>query len=97
MSVLKHEWMIIFEAEKSHDIESLCIDVGIASFNTVKIVALKNMKMYRIKYRNKGTNTFIITRTILLFFDLVKKNYELDQILFPRRINYLECFFTLDF
>lgn len=41
MSVLKHEWMIIFEAENAHDIESLCIDLGIASFNTVKIVALK--------------------------------------------------------
>jgi hypothetical protein len=41
MSVLEHEWMIIFEAENAHDIESLCIDAGIASFNTVKIVALK--------------------------------------------------------
>ncbi|MGB9169384.1 MAG: hypothetical protein WCB31_10705 [Nitrososphaeraceae archaeon] len=41
MSVLEHEWMIIFEAESAHDIESLCIDAGIASFNTVKIVALK--------------------------------------------------------
>jgi hypothetical protein len=41
MSVLEHEWMIIFEAESAHDIESLCIEVGIASFNTVKIVGLK--------------------------------------------------------
>ena len=41
MSVLEHEWMIIFEADSAHDIESLCIEAGIASFNTVKIVALR--------------------------------------------------------
>jgi hypothetical protein len=41
MSVLEHEWMIIFEAENAHDIESLCIDAGIAMYNTVKIVGLK--------------------------------------------------------
>jgi hypothetical protein len=40
-SVLEHEWMIVFEAENAHDIESLCIEAGIASYNTVKIVALK--------------------------------------------------------
>ena len=41
MSVLEHEWMIIFEAESAHDIESLCIDAGLGTFNTVKIVGLK--------------------------------------------------------
>ena len=41
MSVLEHEWMIVFEAENAHDIESLYIEAGIASYNTVKIVALK--------------------------------------------------------
>ena len=41
MSVLEHEWIIIFEAENAHGIESLCIEAGIASFNTVKIVGLK--------------------------------------------------------
>jgi hypothetical protein len=41
MSVLEHEWMIVFEADNAHDIESLCIEAGIASFNTVKIVALR--------------------------------------------------------
>ena len=41
MSVLEHEWMIIFEAENVHDIESLCIEAGLGSFNTVKIVGLK--------------------------------------------------------
>ena len=37
----EHEWMIVFEADSAHDIESLCIEAGIASFNTVKIVALR--------------------------------------------------------
>jgi hypothetical protein len=41
MSVLEHEWMIIFEAESAHDIESLCIEAGIGAYNTVKIVALR--------------------------------------------------------
>jgi hypothetical protein len=39
-SVLEHEWTIIVEAENAHGIESLCIDVGISAFNTVKIVPL---------------------------------------------------------
>jgi hypothetical protein len=41
MSVLEHEWIFIFEAVNAHDIESLCIDAGVASFNTIKTVALK--------------------------------------------------------
>lgn len=41
MSVLEHEWMIIFQAESAHDIESLCIEAGLGLFNTVKIVGLK--------------------------------------------------------
>ena len=41
MSVLEHEQMIIFEAESAHDIENLCMEAGIGSFNTVKIVSLK--------------------------------------------------------
>lgn len=42
MSVLEHEWIIMIEANSAHDIEQLCIDSGISSFNTVKIVPLKN-------------------------------------------------------
>jgi hypothetical protein len=40
MSVLEHEWFIILEANSAHDIEQICIDSGISSFNTVKIVPL---------------------------------------------------------
>jgi len=51
MSVLEHEWIIILEAGSAHDIESLCIDVGISAFNTIKIVPLNNFDvvMKRIK------------------------------------------------
>jgi hypothetical protein len=45
MSVLQHEWIIIVEANTAHDIEQLCIDSGVSSFNTVKIVPLTNYKM----------------------------------------------------
>ena len=51
MSVLEHEWIIILDAENSHDIEKLCIEVGISAVSTVKIVpmnmysdAIKKMK-----------------------------------------------------
>ncbi len=51
MSVLEHEWIIILDADNSHDIEKMCIEVGISSVSTVKIVpinmysdAIKKMK-----------------------------------------------------
>jgi len=40
MSVLEHEWVIILDAKSAHDIETMCIDVGISATNTVKIVPL---------------------------------------------------------
>ena len=40
MSVLEHEWVIILDAKNAHDIETMCIDVGISSTSTVKIVPL---------------------------------------------------------
>lgn len=44
MSVLEHEWIIILDAKKAHDIEQLCIDVGISSTSTVKIVPISDYK-----------------------------------------------------
>jgi len=40
MSVLEHEWIIILDAKNAHDIEQLCIAVGISSMSTVKIVPM---------------------------------------------------------
>ncbi|NJK78222.1 MAG: hypothetical protein HC944_05670 [Nanoarchaeota archaeon] len=40
MSVLEHEWIIILDAKSAHDIEQLCIAVGISSVSTVKIVPI---------------------------------------------------------
>ncbi len=40
MSVLEHEWIIVIDAIHAHDIEKLCIDVGISSMSTVKIVPM---------------------------------------------------------
>ena len=45
MSVLEHEWIIILDAKSAHDIESLCIIVGISSISTVKIVPLNDFKV----------------------------------------------------
>jgi len=44
MSVLEHEWTIIIDAINAHDIEKLCIDVGISSLSTVKIVPMNLYK-----------------------------------------------------
>lgn len=40
MSVLEHEWIILVRANSAHDIEQLCIESGISSYSTVKIVPL---------------------------------------------------------
>jgi hypothetical protein len=42
MSVLEHEWFILVRSDDAHGIEQLCIDSGISTFNTVKIVPLTN-------------------------------------------------------
>lgn len=42
LSVLEHEWVIIVEADYPHEIETMCIEVGISAFSTVKIVPLSN-------------------------------------------------------
>ena len=42
MTGLEHEWVIIVEADSPHEIETMCIEVGISAFNTVKIVPLSN-------------------------------------------------------
>jgi hypothetical protein len=45
MSVLEHQWIIVIEAENAHDIETLCIESGISSYNTVKIVPLNDISV----------------------------------------------------
>lgn len=44
MSVLEHEWTIIVDAKNAHDLEKLCIEVGISSTSTVKIVPLNDFR-----------------------------------------------------
>jgi len=51
MSVLEHEWIIILEAKNAHDIETMCIDVGISATSTVKIVPLNEFSKVIKKIR----------------------------------------------
>ena len=44
MSVLEHEWIIILDAKSAHEIEQLCIAVGISAISTVKIVPMNDFK-----------------------------------------------------
>jgi uncharacterized protein with GYD domain len=52
LSVLEHEWVIIVEADSPHEIETMCIEVGISAFNTVKIVPLSNFDVVMKKVRD---------------------------------------------
>lgn len=56
MSVLEHEWVIILEAEAAHDIETFCIEVGISSTSTVKIVPLNNFEVVVKKIKAGGSS-----------------------------------------
>lgn len=55
MSVLEHEWTIIVDAKNAHDIEKLCIEVGISSISTIKIVPLSDFRetAKRIKIKSE--------------------------------------------
>src|SRR5579885_3867446 len=44
MSVLEHEWIIILDAKSAHDIEQMCIAVGISATSTVKIVPINDFR-----------------------------------------------------
>ena len=52
MSVLEHEWIIIMDASSAHDIEQLCIAVGISTISTVKIVPMNDFKKTVVKIRS---------------------------------------------
>jgi hypothetical protein len=54
MSVLEHEWIIIVDAKNAHEIESLCIAVGISSISRVKIVPMNDFRVVlnKIKLQN---------------------------------------------
>ena len=56
MSVLEHQWIIIVSAQNAHEIESMCIEAGISSYNTVKIVPLNSFDMVIEKLKNKKEN-----------------------------------------
>ncbi len=45
MSVLEHQWIIIVDAKNAHDIEQLCIAVGISAISTVKIVPMNDFRV----------------------------------------------------
>jgi hypothetical protein len=42
VSVLEHQWVVILDAKNAHDIEQLCISVGISAISTVKIVPIND-------------------------------------------------------
>ncbi|TBR25450.1 MAG: hypothetical protein EPO63_01835 [Candidatus Nitrosotenuis sp.] len=53
VSVLEHQWTLIFEAKNAHDIEKLCIEIGISRHNTIKIVPLNKFDNVIKKLKNE--------------------------------------------
>lgn len=45
MSVLEHQWIIILDAKSAHDIEQLCIAIGISAISTIKIVPINDLNI----------------------------------------------------
>jgi hypothetical protein len=54
MSVLEHEWIIIVDAKNAHDIENMCIEVGISSISTVKIVPMNDFRVVTKRIRSQN-------------------------------------------
>ncbi|CUR52154.1 conserved protein of unknown function [Nitrosotalea devaniterrae] len=52
MSVLEHEWIIILDAKNAHDVEQMCITVGISTTSTVKIVPLNDLEKVMAKLKS---------------------------------------------
>ncbi len=53
VSVLEHQWTLIFEAKNAHDIEKLCIEIGMSKYNTIKIVPLNRFHVVIKKLRDE--------------------------------------------
>jgi hypothetical protein len=54
MSVLEHQWIIIIDAKNAHDLENLCIAVGISSISTVKIVPMNDFQVVVKRIRSNS-------------------------------------------
>jgi len=54
MSVLEHEWIIILDAKSAHDVEQMCITVGISTTSTVKIVPLNDLEKVMAKLKKSA-------------------------------------------
>ena len=52
VSVLEHKWVIIIDAKNAHDIEQLCINVGISAISTVKIVPINDFNKMVTKFES---------------------------------------------
>lgn len=52
VSVLEHQWVVIVDAKNAHDIEQLCINVGISAISTIKIVPINDFSKVVTKMKS---------------------------------------------
>lgn len=45
ISALEHLWILILDAKSAHEIEQFCIEIGITTISTIKIVPISDLDM----------------------------------------------------
>ncbi len=53
ISALEHLWIIILDAKSAHEIEQFCIEIGISTISTIKIVPISNLEVLLNKLKSK--------------------------------------------
>lgn len=43
ISALEHLWIMIIDAKSAHEIEQFCIEIGISTISTIKIVPISDL------------------------------------------------------
>ena len=52
ISALEHLWIIILDAKSAHEIEQFCIEIGISTISTIKIVPISNLEVLLNKLKS---------------------------------------------
>lgn len=45
ISALEHLWIMILDAKSAHEIEQFCIEIGISTISTIKIVPISDLEV----------------------------------------------------
>ena len=52
ISALEHLWIMILDAKSAHEIEQFCIEIGISTISTIKIVPISELDVLLKKLKS---------------------------------------------